>query len=201
MKKLFIEIADTPEKREQGLMYRKNLAKNQGMLFKFPHNTFASFWMKNTYIPLDIAFLNEQGRILQIESLSPLNTKAVYSNHSCKYALEVNKGWFTQNGIIVGSKIDGEGIRKHNRIAQTITQLNPSQNEGAVTGIPEIPPGQPQPDNPAPPSQPPQPDPDVMLNLSYKDRIKAADAKGQDLIIIYQTKYGRVLPPKVISPP
>lgn len=192
MKKLYIELADTPLKRERGLMNRKHLPKNQGMLFKFHHPTFASFWMKNTYIPLDIAFLDDQGRVLQIEPMSPLNTKAIYSNYSCRYALEVNKGWFTENGIAVGSIVGGEGIKGHKITAQ----INPLPSSGAVPGVSEAIPGHPPTGEPAH-----MPDPDVALNLTYKERLQKGDTKKQDFIIIYQTKDGFTLPPKVISPP
>jgi uncharacterized membrane protein (UPF0127 family) len=192
MKKLFIELADTPSKREYGLMNRKYLPKNQGMLFKFPNPTLASFWMKNTYIPLDIAFLDDHGSVLQIESMSPLNTKAIYSNRSCRYALEVNKGWFAENGITVGSRVGGEGIRGHKITAQ----INLPPSSGAVPGVLEAIPSQPPTGEPAH-----QPAPDVTLNLTYKERLRKGEAKKQDFIIIYQTKDGRTLPPKVISPP
>jgi len=189
VKKLFIEIADSPIKRECGLMKRKHLPKNGGMLFKFHYPTFASFWMKDTYIPLDIAFLDGNGKILQIESMVPLSTRAVYSNHQCRYALEVNKGWFKENDIKVGSKVGGEGIKRNERTAQA--QVPPP---------PLSPPALPPMEVPQPPQQP-DPDPDVMLNLGYKERLKNASLKGQNLIIIYQTKGGFTLPPKVISPP
>lgn len=110
MNKLKVEVADTPTKREYGLMDRKVLANNQGMLFKFPYAHYLSFWMKNTYIPLDIAFLDDNGRVLQIETMSPLSTRAIRCDHLSKYALEVNKGWFKQNNISVGSLIIGEGL-------------------------------------------------------------------------------------------
>jgi uncharacterized membrane protein (UPF0127 family) len=96
MKKLKIELADTPSKRELGLMGRKKLAQNNGMLFKFPESNVLSFWMKNTYIPLDIAFLDDNGRIVQIESMNPLSTRTTSAKQPCRYALEVNKDWFLQ---------------------------------------------------------------------------------------------------------
>ena len=110
MQKLKIEISDTNLKREYGLMDRKNLASNAGMLFKFPYNHYLQFWMKNTYIPLDIAFLDDNGRVLQIEEMYPLSTRAVRSDYMCKMALEVNHGWFKKNNIIVGSLAIGEGL-------------------------------------------------------------------------------------------
>ena len=174
-------------------MNRKYLPKNQGMLFKFRTPTFASFWMRDTYIPLDIAFLDDNGKILQIESMTPLSTGIIYSNHQCRYALEVNKGWFTKNDIAVGSRIDGEGIRSYKKIAQMPPPLPPIS--GAVTGVQDTIPGQP------PTGEPAQPSPDVILNLTHKEKLKNADIKGQKLLIIYQTKGGITLPPKVISPP
>lgn len=110
MKKLKVEIADTPSKLERGLMYRKSMSEDSGMLFKFPYNHYPSFWMKNTYIPLDIAFLDENGRVLQIETMYPLSTRAIRSNYMCRHALEVPEGWFRKNNITVGSLVIGEGL-------------------------------------------------------------------------------------------
>ena len=112
MKKLFIQLADNNSKREKGLMFCKSLSKNSGMLFKFPYAHHLRFWMKNTYIPLDIAFINDDGKILQIENMSPLSTRAVTSSYPCKYALEVNGGWFKKEYINVGDYIGGEAINK-----------------------------------------------------------------------------------------
>lgn len=99
------EIASTPEKQERGLMGRKHLPKSNGMLFDFNQNVPLVFWMKNTYIPLQIAFINNSGKILQIESMTPLSTKRIYSNVACRYALEVNDGWFKENGIEEGDYV------------------------------------------------------------------------------------------------
>lgn len=110
MNKLKVEIADTPLKREYGLMDRKSINANGGMLFKFPHAHYLQFWMKNTYIPLDIAFIDNNGKVLQIETMYPLSTRAVRSDYMCKYALEVNHGWFEKNNIKVGSMVMGEGL-------------------------------------------------------------------------------------------
>lgn len=105
--KLFTEICDDDVSRQKGLMYRKHLGQNQGMLFVFSCEDYYSFWMKNTYIPLDIAFIDSSGKIVDIKSMYPLSVKAVKSNKPCKYALEVNRGWFDDNKISVGNFLWG----------------------------------------------------------------------------------------------
>ena len=100
------EIADTDQKRAKGLMYRKELDTNSGMLFIFPQEEILSFWMKNTYIPLSVAFIDRQGKILEIRHMKPLNDSIIYSSKSkALYALEVNLGWFNKNSIKVGCRI------------------------------------------------------------------------------------------------
>lgn len=106
-KNLEIEIADTPLKRSLGLMYRKSLAPNSGMLFKFNKEKPLSFWMKDTHIPLSIAYLNKDGVIINIENMNPFSLDGVKSMVPCKYALEVNQGWFEQNGIKAGDQLYG----------------------------------------------------------------------------------------------
>ena len=103
---LVIEIADTQEKRGRGLMFRKKLMKNNGMLFVFNRELRLNFWMKNTYIPLSIAYINRQGIINEIYHMKPLDTSITYpSRFLAKYALEVNKGWFKKNNIFKGCGI------------------------------------------------------------------------------------------------
>jgi uncharacterized protein len=100
------EIADTSEKKSKGLMFRKNLAKNTGMLFVFNREEILNFWMKNTHIPLSIAYINKSGFINEIYSMKPLDTSITYpSKKPCTYALEVNKDWFKANNISEGCKI------------------------------------------------------------------------------------------------
>ena len=84
------EIADTPATREQGLMYRKQLAKNQGMLFIFREPDYYSMWMLNTYIPLSVAFLDKQGIILNIADMAPLTKESHGAVAPAKFALEMN---------------------------------------------------------------------------------------------------------------
>ncbi len=102
---LQIETADSPFKRSVGLMYRKNLEPDSGMLFVFPDSNQRSFWMKDTHIPLSIAYIDEKGIITNIENMNPLETIGVKSSRPCRYALEVNQGWFEKNGISAGDKI------------------------------------------------------------------------------------------------
>ena len=102
---LHIEEADSPLKRSLGLMYRKSLDQDSGMLFIFPDSNMRSFWMKDTHIPLSIAYIDRKGIIINIEDMKPLEVASVKSSGPCKYALEVNQGWFEKNGISVGDKI------------------------------------------------------------------------------------------------
>lgn len=109
MKTINIEIAEGPSMLAQGLMYRETLASDNGMLFKFPDITYASFWGKNTYIPLDIAFITHNGEVAEISDINhiaPMSTKSIHSTVPCKYALEVNAGFFKENDIGIGTKIE-----------------------------------------------------------------------------------------------
>jgi uncharacterized membrane protein (UPF0127 family) len=105
---LTTEIADTPQASENGLMFRDSLPENQGMLFVLEEPRKASFWMKNTKIPLSIAFIDSAGKIFEIKSMNPLDETVVpSSSDQVSYALEVNQGWFARHGISSGAKIDG----------------------------------------------------------------------------------------------
>jgi uncharacterized membrane protein (UPF0127 family) len=101
------EIADTPERRRRGLMFRENLPPNRGMLFIFPEEDYHGFWMKNTGISLSIAFISRNGRIRQIEVMEPMSEEIHSSRFPVKYALEVNRGWFSQFGIQAGHIVTG----------------------------------------------------------------------------------------------
>jgi len=100
-----VEIADTPASRDQGLMFRQHLAADSGMLFVFDDDDQRGFWMKNTVIPLSIAFLDSSGYILNIEDLIPHDCRSKYSNGPARYALEMNQGWFDINDIHQGDLI------------------------------------------------------------------------------------------------
>ena len=96
------EVARTPEERSRGLMYREELAPDAGMLFIFPDNAVRGFWMQNTYIPLDIAFLDPSFRIVDIQQMEPMTTEQHTGRAAFTYALEVNQGWFEAHGVRVG---------------------------------------------------------------------------------------------------
>jgi len=104
------EIARTPAQQEQGLMYRKNLKDGEGMLFIFDRDQVLSFWMKNTLIPLSIAYIDNEGRILEIHDMEPKNLNPVKSGRSARYALEVPQGWFSRVGIVPGDRVDVNGF-------------------------------------------------------------------------------------------
>ena len=105
-KNITVEIALTDNERQQGLMFRQSLGKNSGMLFVFSHEEHLSFWMKNTFVPLSIAYIDKHGRIIDIQNMKPLDTSISYpSKMKAMYALEVNMGWFKENGITEGSVV------------------------------------------------------------------------------------------------
>jgi uncharacterized membrane protein (UPF0127 family) len=102
---LRIEIPQTPGEFKTGLMFRESLDTDSGMLFVFDRVAQQSFHMSHTTIPLDIAFIDEEGCIESIKELVPLRREPVYSNAQVLYALEVNRGWFAENKVKVGDKI------------------------------------------------------------------------------------------------
>ncbi len=98
-----VEIADTPAKRTRGLMGRTALAEDAGMLFVFDREQQLSFWMKNTLIPLSIAYIDAQRRIVDIQDMQPLDETPHPSAAPAQFALEVNQGFFAEHGIEVGN--------------------------------------------------------------------------------------------------
>ena len=106
-----VEVADTPETRQRGLMYRESLPKDQGMLFVFPSERPLTFWMKNTTIPLSIGFFNAQRQLLNVHEMEPESVvvrslRSYESSGPAQYALEMNKGWFSRNKISKGTTFE-----------------------------------------------------------------------------------------------
>jgi uncharacterized protein len=106
-----VEIADAPDTRERGLMYRQALAPDAGMLFVYPQEVEASFWMRNTFLPLDMIFISENRRVLgSVENAKPLSTDHVGIDAPSRFVLEVNAGFVQRHGIRAGSPVRFEGI-------------------------------------------------------------------------------------------
>ena len=101
------EIAATDETRQTGLMHRFSLPPDHGMLFVHDAPRMLSFWMRNTYIPLSIAFIDARGRIVNIEDMAPQVERLTWSAGPALYALEMKKGWFAQKGIGPGAEVKG----------------------------------------------------------------------------------------------
>jgi len=107
--KIAAEVASTPETRATGLMNRFSLKPDTGMLFVFERPEPLAFWMKNTFIPLSIAFMDAQGRILNVEDMAPQTEASHWSKGPALYALEMRKGWFAERGIKPGDRMEGVG--------------------------------------------------------------------------------------------
>lgn len=103
----YVEIAATPESRNRGLMFRQHLPADHGMLFVFEQDTSQCFWMKNTPLPLTIAFIDAQGQIINMRNMQPHSEANHCPTRPMRYALEMQQGWFTQYGIAAGQHIKG----------------------------------------------------------------------------------------------
>ena len=101
------EVANTFDSRARGLMFRKALAANAGMLFVFPDVTTHCMWKKNTFVPLSVAFMDEQGTIVSIHDMQPQNETSHCAAKPARFALEMNQGWFAKKGIKAGASIGG----------------------------------------------------------------------------------------------
>ena len=101
------EVALTPEQRATGLMYRREMAAHEGMLFVFEQPAPQCFWMKNTLLPLSIAFLADDGTVVNIADMKPQTLDSHCSAKPVRYALEMNQGWFAKRGIQAGAKLSG----------------------------------------------------------------------------------------------
>lgn len=104
-KPLWVKVARSEEEQARGLMFRERLGWNEGMLFVYDREEILSFWMKNTPLPLAIAFIDRRGKIVDIQEMEPFSLRVHYSAFPAQYALEVNRGWFQKNGIGVGDGI------------------------------------------------------------------------------------------------
>lgn len=100
-----VEVADEPSERERGLMYRDSLPEDTGMLFVYPRERILSFWMRNTKIALDIAYVNQRGYIVDIQRMEPQSDELHESAAPAMYAVEMTAGWFEEHDIEVGDRV------------------------------------------------------------------------------------------------
>ena len=101
------EVADGYTERQRGVMRRSALPDGCGMLFVYPDARPRSFWMKDTLLPLSIAYIDQDGRIVSIRDMQPRDESGVPSGAPAQYALEMDQGWFAQHGVAVGAQVDG----------------------------------------------------------------------------------------------
>ena len=101
------EVANTFETRATGLMFRKSLAPNEGMLFVFPDAEIHCMWMKNTLIPLSVAFIDADGKIVSVSEMQPQTETTHCAAAPAKYALEMSRGWFASKGLKAGATLRG----------------------------------------------------------------------------------------------
>lgn len=104
-RQLDVEFADSWTLRSRGLMFRQSLCDDCGLLFKFKPPRQVAMWMKNTYVPLDVAYFKADGIITDIKALQPEDLTSVGSSGAISYALEMNQGWFAKHRVAVGDKI------------------------------------------------------------------------------------------------
>ena len=104
-REIWVEVAKTPEERNHGLMGRKHLGKDEGMLFIFEIEDYHGFWMKDTLIPLSIAFIDKSGRIVSIADMNPRTLDSHLPTAPVLYALEMNRGWFSSHRIKTGDVV------------------------------------------------------------------------------------------------
>ena len=105
------ELAQTPEQRSVGLMHRPSMDAPHGMLFAFEQAATQCFWMKNTLLPLSIAFVADDGTVVNIADMAPQTTESHCSAQPVRYALEMNRGWFAKRGVKPGSRLSGAPFR------------------------------------------------------------------------------------------
>jgi uncharacterized protein len=101
-------VAQTPDERSTGLMFRKEMGNNEGMLFIFEQAAIQCFWMKNTLLPLSAAFVRDDGSIVNIEDMKPQSLDSHCSKEPVRFVLEMHQGWFAKKGLKPGSKLAGK---------------------------------------------------------------------------------------------
>ena len=112
MHQIDAQVAQTPEQRATGLMFRREMPQHEGMLFAFEQPSVQCFWMKNTLLPLTAAFVADDGTVVNLADMQPQTTASHCSDKPVRYVLEMNQGWFAKKGIKPGMKLAGEPFKK-----------------------------------------------------------------------------------------
>lgn len=111
--KIDAQVAHNEAEREFGLMFRREMPQNEGMVFVFEQPSTQCFWMKNTILPLTAAFVADDGRIVNLEDMQPQTENTHCSKEPVRYVLEMNQGWFAKKGIKAGSRLGGPLFARH----------------------------------------------------------------------------------------
>jgi uncharacterized membrane protein (UPF0127 family) len=111
MHQIDAQVAQTPQQRATGLMWRKEMPQHEGMLFVFDRPTVQCFWMQNTLMPLSAAFIQDDGTIVNIADMKPLALDSHCSERPVRFVLEMQQGWFAKKNIKAGAKLSGEPFR------------------------------------------------------------------------------------------
>lgn len=107
MHQLHVQVAQTPLQRQTGLMWRREMPMHEGMLFVFEQPAVQCFWMRNTFIPLSTAFLDDEGRIVNLVDMQPMRDESHCSTKPVRYVLEMNQGWFAKRKLEAGFRLSG----------------------------------------------------------------------------------------------
>src|SRR4051812_27615391 len=112
MHQIEAQVAQTPDQRQTGLMYRKQMPQHEGMLFVFDEPSVQCFWMKNTLLPLTAAFVADDGEVVNLVDMKPQTTDSHCSARPVRFVLEMNQGWFAKRGVKAGARLAGEPFRR-----------------------------------------------------------------------------------------
>ena len=112
MHRIDAQVAQTIDQRTIGLMFRKEMPQHEGMLFVFEHPTIQCFWMKDTLLPLSVAFIADDGTVVNLAEMKPLALDSHCSDKPVRFVLEMNQGWFPKKGVKPGTKLAGDPFKK-----------------------------------------------------------------------------------------
>ena len=115
MYRIQAQVAASPQERQTGLMFRRDMPQHEGMLFVFEQPATQCFWMKNTQLPLTAAFVADDGSIVNLADMQPLSEESHCSAKPVRYVLEMNQGWFAKRGIKAGAKLSGAAFQAGSR--------------------------------------------------------------------------------------